>query len=91
MTDKGSPRIIEFDIRGQICPSSLITTLKELNSLKQEMRDGRTIVSIMTDNRDATVTIPETANNMGYQVNAEREKDYYRITIQKTRKNPDSK
>ncbi len=83
MNDKKMSEIIEFDIRGQICPSSLLTTLKELNSLKQEIKAGRIIIIVKTDNRDATVTIPETAANMGYQVSAAKESDYYIITIQK--------
>ncbi|MCK4838258.1 MAG: sulfurtransferase TusA family protein, partial [Desulfobulbaceae bacterium] len=68
MNDKKTPENIEFDIRGQICPSSLLTTLKELNSLKQEIKSGQVIITVKTDNRDATVTIPETATNMGYEV-----------------------
>ena len=84
MNDKKTPEIIEFDIRGQICPSSLLTTLRELNLLKQEIKAGRAIITVKTDNRDATVTIPETATNMGYQVSAVKEGDYYIITIQKS-------
>ncbi len=86
MNDKKTPENIEFDIRGQICPSSLLTTLKELNSLKQEIKSGQVIITVKTDNRDATVTIPETATNMGYEVNINKKDDYYIITIQKSDK-----
>lgn len=86
MGNDEQPDIIEFDIRGQICPSSLLTTLKELNALKGQIKDGAAIMVIKTDNRNATVTIPETATNMGYDVNTTKESDYYKITILKARK-----
>ena len=86
MNDKKTPKNIEIDIRGQICPSSLLTTLKEMNNLQQEIKTGKVIITVKTDNRDATVTIPETATNMGYEASATKENDYYRITIQKLHK-----
>ncbi len=86
MNDNKNPENIEIDIRGQICPSSLLTTLKELNNLKEEIKTGKVIITVKTDNRDATVTIPETATNMGYDVSATKEDDYYNITIQKPHK-----
>lgn len=86
MNEKKSPRNIEIDIRGQICPSSLLTTLKELNNLQQEIKTGKVIITVKTDNRDATATIPETATNMGYEASTTKENDYYILTIQKPHK-----
>jgi len=72
---------IEFDIRGQICPSSLLVALKEVNSRAEGLRQGSVQLCFLTDNRDATITIPESASNMGYGVALEKKDGYYRIMI----------
>jgi TusA-related sulfurtransferase len=72
---------IEFDIRGQICPSSLLVALKEVNSRADGLRQGSLRLCFFTDNRDATVTIPESASNMGYGVSVEKKDGYYCIVI----------
>ena len=77
----GKKELIEFDIRGQICPSTLLIALKEMNSRKAEIRNGSVELTFKTDNRDATVTIPDAAENMGYGVSVAREADYYLIVI----------
>ena len=72
---------IEFDIRGQICPSSLLVALKEVNSRAERLQQGNVQLCFLTDNRDATVTIPESATNMGYGVSVEKKEGYYSIVI----------
>jgi len=72
---------ISIDMRGQICPSTLISALREINARKDEIRSGATVLVFMTDNRDSTVTIPETAENMGYATRVIKEDDCYRIEI----------
>lgn len=75
------PVIIEFDIRGQICPSSLLITLREINNRRKEIKGGAQEVVIMTDNRDATTTVPEALNHMGYKVVVEKKDSYYVIEV----------
>ena len=72
---------IEFDIRGQICPSSLLVALKEVNSRAERLQQRDVQLCFLTDNRDATVTIPESATNMGYGVSVEKKEGYYCIVI----------
>lgn len=72
---------ISIDMRGQICPSTLISALREINVRKDELRSGAMRLAFLTDNRDSTVTIPETAENMGYATKVIKEDDYYRIEI----------
>ena len=74
---------IEYDIRGQICPSSLLTTLKEINSLSEQLSSGLIVIKVKTDNRDATATIPETVRNMGYAATVNKKEGYYQIVINK--------
>lgn len=72
---------ISIDMRGQICPSTLISALREINVRKDGIRSGAMRLVFLTDNRDSTVTIPETAENMGYATKVIKEDDYYRIEI----------
>ncbi len=72
---------MEFDIRGQICPSSLLVALKEVNARVDVLRQGNLKLCFITDNRDATSTIPESASNMGYAATVEKKYGYYRIEI----------
>lgn len=72
---------LEFDIRGQICPASLLVALKEVNARADVLRQGRLKLCFITDNRDSTTTIPESASNMGYAVTVETTDGSYRIEI----------
>lgn len=72
-------------MRGQICPSTLISALREINRRKDEIKSGSVTLVFMSDNRDSTVTIPETAENMGYGTKVTKENDYYRIEIYATK------
>ena len=58
---------IILDIRGQICPSALLTTLKEVNNIKTKLQNGEVSLQILTDNRDTTSTIPNAIKSMGYK------------------------
>lgn len=75
---------MEYDIRGQICPSCLLTTLKELNQHQEALRAGQMLFRIKTDNRQATTTIPDAVRNMGYAVAVEKAGAHYEITISAT-------
>lgn len=72
---------IDIDIRGQICPSCLLLTLKELNRRIAEMRAGQAEIVVMTDDRQATSTIPATVGRMGFGTDVTRVGDVYRIRI----------
>ncbi len=74
---------IEFDIRGQICPSSLLVALKEVNARADILRQGEVKLCFITDNRDATITIPESASNMGYAATVVKKEGYYRIEVER--------
>jgi len=72
---------IEFDIRGQICPSSLLTALREINIHQEALRDRVVRLRFLTDNRDCVATIPESARTMGYASEVRREQDCYAIEV----------
>jgi TusA-related sulfurtransferase len=72
---------VETDIRGQICPSTLLVALKEMNAQSSGLREGTVTLCFLTDNRDATITIPESAANMGYAVDVQKRDGYYIIEV----------
>lgn len=76
-------KIKEIDVCGQICPSSLLTSLREVNNHKQSLRDGSLQLDILTDNHDSTNRICEAIDNMGYQVKVEDHNDAFKISIAK--------
>jgi hypothetical protein len=72
---------IDIDIRGQICPSCLLLTLKTLNQSSAAVRAGRAEIVVRTDDRQATATIPATADRMGFRTEVSRLADSYLIRI----------
>jgi TusA-related sulfurtransferase len=73
---------INIDIRGQICPSCLLLTLKALNQNGAAIRSGNTEIIVVTDDRQATATIPATADRMGFRAAVQRLEDgSYQIRI----------
>ncbi|MDX2480411.1 MAG: sulfurtransferase TusA family protein [Desulfuromusa sp.] len=74
---------VEIDVCGQICPSSLLTALREVNNYKELLRDGSIRLDILTDNHDSTNRICEAIGNMGYHVEVKDKNNYYEISIAK--------
>ena len=72
---------IEYDIRGQICPSSLLTALREINVHQEALNDHVVRLTFLTDNRDCVTTMPESARNMGYAAEVTRDQGCYRIEV----------
>ena len=72
---------IDLDIRGQICPSCLLLTLKEVNRHAAAIRCGATEIVVTTDDRQATATIPSTVDRMGFRTDVVRVDGTYRIRI----------
>ncbi|MGD0282008.1 MAG: sulfurtransferase TusA family protein [Dissulfurispiraceae bacterium] len=73
--------VIEFDIRTQICPATLLIALKEINNHSLQLEDGTVKLIFLTDNRDALTTIPESVANMGYSVNVTKNESCYSIEV----------
>lgn len=72
---------IDIDIRGQICPSCLLLTLKEINQNAAALRAGHLTIAVLTDDRQATATIPATAERMGFRAAVRHLSAGYRIDI----------
>jgi TusA-related sulfurtransferase len=76
-------KTVEIDVCGQICPSSLLTTLREVNNHKEALRDRQVQLAILTDNHDSINRVTEAVGNMGYLVKVEEQQKHYRILISK--------
>ncbi|GAM10843.1 sirA-like protein [Geobacter sp. OR-1] len=74
-------RTIEFDIRGQICPSTLLVALREINKNFVDLNNGTVQLVFRTDNRDSTTTIPESAGNMGLHCSVMKNESCYMIQV----------
>ena len=73
--------IKEMDIRGKVCPSSLLLVLREVNQNYEAIASGQHRLLVRTDNRDATGTIPSAVQNMGFHVMVEKVEGHYCIEI----------
>lgn len=73
--------VIDCDLRGQMCPSTLLSALREVNTRRRELRSRAVTLCFRTDNREATVTIPDAMQNMGYEVAVVRRGAHYEITV----------
>jgi len=76
-----SVKEVILDIRGQVCPSTLLISIREINNRRLALRSGGERLVVLTDNRDSTHTLPDAARNMGYEVDVAAEGDHYRMTI----------
>lgn len=85
MDEIESVNSVNLDLRGQICPATLLMSLKRLNEMKGELKTGASRLNILTDHRDATVTVPEAASNMGYSVTVAKQDRHYVITVEASR------
>jgi len=74
---------LKLDLRGQVCPSTLLQTLKAINKNKKKLKNKSLIIKVLTDNRDALTTIPEAVEKMGFSVISKKENSYYIILIKK--------
>lgn len=72
---------IELDIRGQICPSTLLSALRKINELQEDLVKGRVVLEIKTDSRDATNTIPHASANMGLAASVRKCEGFYQIIV----------
>lgn len=83
MEETNAPVNVELDLRGQVCPATLLKSLREINARQEALRAGRARLAILTDNRYSTDTVSDAAASMGYRVLVTREASWYRIAVEK--------
>lgn len=70
-----------IDLRGQICPSTLLVALREVNSAKGKMKEESFCLRFLSDNRSSVTHINDAVSSMGYRVEVGKTDDYYSIQI----------
>lgn len=81
MSSASGQKVIELNILGQVCPACLLVVLKEINTHRENLRNGKARLVIRTDHRDTTRTVPESARKMGYAVEVNKVETFYEISI----------
>ena len=74
---------IVLDIRGQICPSCLLIALKEVTGHADKINDRLLSVLIVSDDRQATSTIPGAVHSMGFSTRVDKTDAGYEILVHK--------
>jgi TusA-related sulfurtransferase len=77
----GNRAVETLDITGQVCPASLLISLRRVNGEKDELRRGEKVLVILTDNRDSVGTITDAMENMGFRVETRKEGDHYALSV----------
>lgn len=73
--------IIKMDITKEVCPSTLLITLKAVNENKEKLRKGKAKMVVTLDHKPATQTIPYAVTKMGYTAKVRKLGSLYEITI----------
>ena len=81
MDNSAEQKVVDVDMRGQVCPACLLVAMDMMNKNRDVLKSGEIILCIKTDNREATTTIPTTAKNMGYNVKVNKKDTYYQICV----------
>ncbi|HEY5522578.1 MAG TPA: sulfurtransferase TusA family protein [Desulfuromonadaceae bacterium] len=76
-------KIVVHNLCGQICPSTLLVALREINKNFSQLNNGEVKLLFKTNNRDSTNTIPEAAGNMGLKVSVQKQESHYEILVSK--------
>jgi TusA-related sulfurtransferase len=79
--NKDKVKVEKLNVYGQVCPSTLLLALREVNRLQDELHRGEVQLDIRTDNRFATATIPNAVRNMGLDVKVRKEEEGYLIQV----------
>lgn len=82
MTAKND-KIVVHNLCGQICPSTLLVALREINKNFSQLNNGEVKLLFKTNNRDSTNTIPEAVGNMGLKVSVQKQESHYEILVSK--------
>lgn len=74
-------KVEDLNAYGQVCPSTLLFALREVNRLQNELHSGEVQLNIRTDNRFATATIPNAVRNMGLEARVSKEEEGFLIQV----------
>ena len=80
-----TPSTVQVDVRGFVCPSSLLVALRELNKYREPLRTDHFTIELLVDNQDSTNRICDAVKSMGYDFLVTDTDNSYRIAVYRTR------
>jgi len=79
-----TPSVVHIDVRGFVCPSSLLVALRELNKYRESLRKDHFKIELLVDNHDSTNRICEAVKSMGYDFHVTDTDHSYCIAVYRT-------
>jgi len=80
-----TPSTVSVDVRGFVCPSSLLVALRELNKYRESLRTEDFTMELMVDNHDSTNRICDAVKSMGYDFQISEVGHGYCIAVSRPR------
>jgi TusA-related sulfurtransferase len=80
-----TPSTVHVDVRGFVCPSSLLVALRELNKYRESLRTDHFTIELMVDNHDSTNRICDAVKSMGYDFRVTDTDNSYCIAVYRAR------
>jgi len=74
---------VHIDVRGFVCPSSLLVALRELNKYRESLRSDHFKMELMVDNHESTNRICHAVKSMGYDFQVTDTDNSYCIVVNK--------
>lgn len=79
----------QLNLEGEICPYTLIKTIKKVNELEKELRAGEKVLKVYIDHPPAVDNLPEEFEAKGYKVETEKlDSGDWEVTISFPRSEP---
>lgn len=80
-----TPATVQIDVRGFVCPSSLLVALRELNKYRESLRSSSFKLEFLVDNHESTNRICEAVKSMGYDLRVTETDNSYCIMVYRAR------
>ena len=76
-----TPATVQIDVRGFVCPSSLLVALRELNKYRESLRCASFKLDFLVDNHESTNRICAAVKSMGYDLQVTETNNSYCIAV----------
>ncbi len=80
-----TPSTVHIDVRGFVCPSSLLVALRELNKYRKSLRSDTFKMELMVDNHESTNRICDAVRSMGYDFQITDADNSYCIAVSRAK------
>jgi TusA-related sulfurtransferase len=66
------PEIVQLNLENEICPYTLILTIRKSKEIKSDLDSGKKILEVFVDHSPTTDNLPIEFSKRGYQVDVEK-------------------